>query len=80
MFKIKRDINQQDFEIVEIVSNLNNFHSLEVVDRVSVAGGGPRVVVWKKQKMFLLHPREKVSIVGSLHDREVACSASDGQG
>ena len=48
-------------------------------------GGGPRVVVstaafharvrgsvsavWKKQKMFLPHPRVKVSIVGSLRDR-----------
>ena len=57
-------------------------------------GGGPRVVVstaafdarvrgsaaWKKQKMFFPHPRVKVSIVGSLGDREVACSASDRQG
>ena len=59
-------------------------------------GGGPRVVVstaafharvrfpvsavWKKQKMFLPHPRVKVSIVGSLRDREVTCSASDRQG
>ena len=33
----------------------------------------------KKTKMFLLHPRVKVSIVGSLRDREVACSASDRQ-
>ena len=30
--------------------------------------------------MFLPHPRVKVSIVGSLRDREVACSASDHQG
>ena len=59
-------------------------------------GGGPRVVVstaafhagvrfpvsavCKKRKMFLPHPRVKVSIVGSLRDREVACSASDRQG
>ena len=34
----------------------------------------------KKTKMFLPHPRVKVSIVGSLRDREVACSASDYQG
>ena len=33
-----------------------------------------------KQKLFLPHPRVKVSIVGSLRDREVACSASDRQG
>ena len=32
MLKIKRDMNQQDFNICQ---NLNNFHSLEVVDRVS---------------------------------------------
>ena len=37
----------------------------------------PDSAVWKKQKMFLPHPRVKVSIVGSLRDREVACSASD---
>ena len=30
--------------------------------------------------MFLPHPRVKVSIVGSLRDREVASSASDRQG
>ena len=30
--------------------------------------------------MFLPHPRVKVSIAGSLRDREVACSASDRQG
>ena len=34
----------------------------------------------KETKMFLPHPRVKVSIVGSLRDREVACSASDHQG
>ena len=30
--------------------------------------------------MFLPHPSVKVSIAGSLRDREVACSASDRQG
>ena len=30
--------------------------------------------------MFLPHPRVKVSIVGRVRDREVACSASDRQG
>ena len=34
----------------------------------------------KEAKMFLPHPRVKVSIAGSLRDREVACSASDRQG
>ena len=37
MLKIKCDINQQDLkqELAAILSNLNNFHSLEVMDRVS---------------------------------------------
>ena len=34
----------------------------------------------KETKMFLPHPRAKLSIVGSLRDREVACSPSDRQG
>ena len=33
-----------------------------------------------QQIMFLPRPRVKVSIVGGLRDREVACSASDRQG
>ena len=59
-------------------------------------GGGPRVVVGTAafhvrvrgsvpglgglKEMFLPHPRMKVSIVGSLRDREVVCTASDRQG
>ena len=36
MVKIKCKINQQDLkELTSILSNLNNFHSFEVVDRVS---------------------------------------------
>ena len=36
MLKIKCDINQQDLKRVYLIlSNLINFHSLEVVDRVS---------------------------------------------
>ena len=35
MLKMKRDINQQDFKkMTSILSNLNDFHSFEVVDRV----------------------------------------------
>ena len=34
----------------------------------------------KETKMFLLRPLVKLSVVGSLRDREVACSASDLQG
>ena len=36
MLAIKHDLNQQDFKIVDLIfSNLNNFHSLQIVDRVS---------------------------------------------
>ena len=40
----------------------------------------PVSAVWKNQKMLLPYPRVKVSIVGSLRGREVACSVSDRQG
>ena len=39
----------------------------------------PVSAIWKKQKMFLPHPRVKVSIVESLRDWEVACAVSDRQ-
>ena len=45
-----------------------------------VRGSVPGLGGLKETKMFLPHPRVKVSIVGSLRDREVACSASDSQG
>ena len=45
-----------------------------------VRGSVPGFGGLKGTKMFLPHPRVKVSIVGSLRDREVACSASDRQG
>ena len=45
-----------------------------------VRGSVPGLGGLKETKMFLPHPRVKVSISGSLHDREVACSASDRQG
>ena len=45
-----------------------------------VRGSVPGLGDLKETKMFLPHPRVKVSIVGSLRDREVACSASDRQG
>ena len=44
-----------------------------------VLGSVPGLGGLKETKMFLPHPRVKVSIVGSLRDREVACSASDRQ-
>ena len=45
-----------------------------------VRGSFPGLGGLKETQMFLPHPRVKVSIVGSLRDREVACSASDRQG
>ena len=43
-------------------------------------GSVPGIGGLEETKMFLPHPRVKVSIAGSLRDREVACSASDRQG
>ena len=43
-------------------------------------GSVPGLSGLKETKMFRPHPRVKLSIVGSLRDREVACSASDRQG
>ena len=45
-----------------------------------VRGSVPGLGGLKETKLFLPHPRVKVSIVGSVCDREVACSASDRQG
>ena len=45
-----------------------------------VPGSVPGLGGLKETKMFLPHPRVKVSIVGSLRDWEVAGSASDHQG
>ena len=45
-----------------------------------VRGSVPDLGGLKETKMFLPHSRVKLSIVGSLRDRDVACSASDLQG
>ena len=45
-----------------------------------VRGSVPGLGGLKETKLFLPHPRVKVSIVESLRDREVACSVSDRQG
>ena len=45
-----------------------------------VRGSVPGLGGFKETKMFLPNLRVKVSIVGRLRDREVACSASDRQG
>ena len=45
-----------------------------------VRGSVPGLGGLKETKMFLPYPCVKLSIVGSLRDREVACSTSDRQG
>ena len=45
-----------------------------------IRGSVPGLGGLKETRMFLPHPRVEVSIVGSLRDRAVACSASDRQG
>ena len=45
-----------------------------------VRGSVPGLGGLKETKQFLPHPRVKVSIAGSLRDRDVACSASDREG
>ena len=45
-----------------------------------VRGSVPGLGGLKETNIFLPQPRVKLSIVGSLRDREVACSASDRQG
>ena len=45
-----------------------------------VRGSVPGLSGLKETKNVSSHPHVKVSIVGSLRDREVACSASDRQG
>ena len=54
----------------------DSFHFLGVV----VLGSFPGLGGLKETKMFLHHPLVKLSIVGGLRDREVACSSSDLQG
>ena len=58
---------------IRVVVSTAAFHARV---RGSVPGPGGL----KETKIFLPHPRVKVSIMGSLRDREVACSASDRQG
>ena len=45
-----------------------------------VQGSVPGLGGLWETKMFFPHPRVKLSIVASLRDREVACSAPDRQG
>ena len=57
----------------EVVVSTAAFHA-------RVRGSLPGLGLLKETKMFLPHPLLKLSIVGNLRDRGVACSASDLQG
>ena len=69
------DLSFKQFPLTErrVVASTSAFYA-------RVRGSVPGLAGLKETKMFLPHPRVKVSIVGSLRDREVACSASDRQG
>ena len=54
----------------KVVASTTAFHA-------RVRGSVPGLGGLKETKMFLPNPLLKLSIVGSLRDREVACSASD---
>ena len=56
------------------------FHTWAGAFHARVRASVPGLGGLKEAKLFLPHPRVKLSIVGSLRDREVACSASDRQG
>ena len=60
-----------------------NYHqdrSFKAASHARFRGSVPGLGGLKEKKMFLPHQRVKLSIVGGLRDREVACSASDRQG
>ena len=67
-----------------LIDNIIQFVSVHMVSTAAfyarVRGSVPGLGGLKEKKKFLPHPRVKVSIVGSLRDREVACSDSDRQG
>ena len=74
----KSDVKQYSLTVIRgggprVVVSTAAFHA-------RVRGSVPGLGGLKETKLFLPHPRVKVSIVGSLRDREVACSASDRQG
>ena len=60
--------------------NIFNDTTLCLAFTPDFGGSVPGLGGLKETKMFLPRPRVKVSIVGSLRDREVACSTSDRQG
>ena len=84
MMKWKYCIFSNHINMIKVTVNLVGGGPRVVVSTAAfharVRGSVPGLGGLKETKLFLPHPRVKVSIVGSLRDREVACSASDRQG
>ena len=83
LIEIDMSINQKHMIYHSLYENMGGGPRVVVSTaafHVRVRGSVPGLGGLKETKMFLPHPRVKVSIVGSLRDREVACSASDRQG
>ena len=83
------ELGQRGFSALEVFLFIHLFGIIGGGPRVVVStaafharvrGSVPGLGGLKETKLFLPHLRVKVSIVGSLRDREVACSASDRQG
>ena len=79
------------FSFFKLLASNIDYHTNKCVVRPlqDIKGRGPLVVVWgsflglvglKETQMFLPHPLVKLSIVGNLRDRNVACSDSHLQG
>ena len=62
--------------VPRLMININPYSAESAAFHARVRGSVPGLGGFKETKLFLPHPRVKVSIVGSLRDREVACSAS----
>ena len=72
--------NRSGHRIIKVSRSIQNLVVSTAAFHARVRGSVPGLGGLKETKMFLPHPRVKVSYVGSLRDREVACSASDRQG
>ena len=75
------EIHTSDFRFSVIQTQLCTSVSRVVVNtavfHTRFRGSFPGIGGLKETQMFLPHPLVKLSIVGSLRDREVACSASE---
>ena len=68
------------FFMILLISSCTGVVASTAAFHARVRGSVPGLGGLKETKMFLPHPRVKVSILGSLRDREVACSTSHRQG